>query len=78
MHDDRALVERRIDREWWERVVPLVEIDRMHARAVEAGPTLDRLTDFAVGSRWGAPWGTTWFRLTAEIPTHGPAAGSRP
>ncbi|HWM21244.1 MAG TPA: hypothetical protein VNO51_16240, partial [Ilumatobacteraceae bacterium] len=67
MHDDRALVERRIARELWERVVPLVEIDRA-ALAIQAGPTLDRLTDFTVGSRWGAPWGTTWFRLTGEIP----------
>ena len=69
VHDDRALVERRIARELWERVVPLVEVDRTQL-GVEAGPTLDRLTDFAVGSRWGAPWGTTWFRLTGEIPEH--------
>ena len=61
VHDDRSLVERRITRELWERVVPLVEADRTPL-GVEAGPTLDRLTDFAVGSRWGAPWGTTWFR----------------
>ena len=52
MHDDRALVERRIARELWERVVPLVEVDRT-ALAIEAGPTLDRLTDFAVGSTVG-------------------------
>ena len=69
MHDDRALVERRIARELWERVVPLVEVDRT-GLDIQAGPTLDRLTDFAVGSRWGAPWGTTWFRLTGEIPSH--------
>ncbi|MGH9133665.1 MAG: alpha-mannosidase, partial [Ilumatobacteraceae bacterium] len=68
VHDDRALVEGRIARELWERVVPLVEVDRS-AMAVEAGPTLDRLTGLAVGSRWGAPWGTTWFRLTGEIPS---------
>jgi alpha-mannosidase len=61
VHDDRALVERRITRELFERVAPLVEVDRTQL-GVEAGPTLDRLTDFAVGSRWGAPWGTTWFR----------------
>ncbi len=69
VHDDRVLVERRITRELWERVVPLVEVDRTPL-AIEAGPALDRLTDFAVGSRWGAPWGTTWFRLTGEIPDH--------
>jgi len=49
--------------------MPLVEVDRT-GLAIEAGPTLDRLTDFAVGSMWGAPWGTTWFRLTGEIPEH--------
>ena len=49
--------------------MPLVEVDRT-GLAIQAGPTLDRLTDFAVGSRWGAPWGTTWFRLTGEIPSH--------
>jgi alpha-mannosidase len=67
VHDDRALVERRIARELWERVVPLVEVDRADLQ-IEAGPTLDRLAGFAIDSRWGAPWGTTWFRLTGDVP----------
>jgi alpha-mannosidase len=37
--------------------------------AVEAGPTLDDLTAFAVGGRWGPPWGTTWFRFRGEVPS---------
>ena len=25
---------------------------------------------FAIGSKWGTPWHTTWFRLTATVPEH--------
>lgn len=32
-----------------------------------AGPSLD-YRPFRVGEQWGPPWGTTWFRLTAEVP----------
>ena len=67
MHDDRELVEERITRELTERVLPLVHPER-RPLAVEAGPTLDDLAPFAVGGRWGPPWGTTWFRFTGEVP----------
>lgn len=67
MHDDRDLVERRIQRELWERVLPLVHADR-RPLTVEAGLDLQRLAPFPAGSSWGAPWDTTWFRLTGEIP----------
>jgi alpha-mannosidase len=89
VHDDRELAERRIDRELWERVLPLVHRDRV-ALTVQSAPSRDfaagvssRTRDFAagvssrgpgefgsfeVGSAWGAPWETTWFRLTGEIP----------
>ena len=67
MHDDRELAERRIDRELWERVLPLVHVDRI-ALDVTAGPSPDEQTPFTVGSEWGAPWGTTWFRLTGDVP----------
>ena len=67
MHADRDLVEKRIQRELWERVLPLVHT---HERplTIEAGPDLDHLEPFEAGSSWGAPWATTWFRLTGEIP----------
>lgn len=68
MHDDRELAERRIERELWERVIPLVHVDRI-ALTVESGPSPEDLAPFDVGMRWGAAWQTTWFRLTAEIPT---------
>ena len=67
MHNDRDLVEKRIERELWERVLPLVHVDR-RPLTIEAGPDLDHLTPFDVGSSWGAPWATTWFRLSGEIP----------
>ncbi len=67
MHDDRSLVEQRIRRELWERVLPLVHRDR-RALSIEAGPDPARLSSFAPGTAWGAPWTTTWFRLRGEIP----------
>ena len=68
MHANRDLVEKRIQRELWERVLPLVHPDQ-RLLTIEAGPDVDHLERFEVGSSWGAPWGTTWFRLTGEIPT---------
>jgi len=67
VHDDRELIEERITRELVERVLPLVHPERLPL-AVEAGASLDELTPFEVGSEWGPPWGTTWFRCTADIP----------
>ena len=67
MHDDRELVEERITRELTERVLPLVHPER-RPLTVEAGPTLDEVVPFAVGQRWGPPWGTTWFRFTGAVP----------
>ena len=67
MHDDRELVEERITREVAERVLPLVHPQRLPL-TVEAGSSLDDLTPFAVGQRWGPPWGTTWFRFTGAVP----------
>ena len=68
MFIDRDLLEKRIRRELWERVLPLVHTQRREL-SIEAGPDLEHLAPFTAGSSWGAPWGTTWFRLTGEIPT---------
>jgi alpha-mannosidase len=67
MHDDRELVEERIRRELTERVLPLVHPTRVPLE-IEAGPSLDEVAPFAIGQRWGPPWGTTWFRFTGEVP----------
>ena len=81
MHDDSVLVERRIRRELGERVMPAmysasvpmqVEAwdapgepvpydEAMAGLATQARP-------FAIGSKWSRPWGTTWFRFTADVP----------
>ncbi|MFE1438620.1 alpha-mannosidase [Streptomyces sp. NPDC058739] len=78
MHDDRTLVEARLRRVLDERVRPAVypesvplEVAVWHAPdepvpvaeglAAEPGP-------IAVGARWGAPWGTSWFRVTGTVP----------
>ncbi len=67
MHDDRDLVEERISRELSERIVPLVHPQR-RPLDVEAGASLDDVVPFEIGARWGAPWTTTWFRFSGEVP----------
>ncbi|MDX2378768.1 MAG: glycoside hydrolase family 38 C-terminal domain-containing protein [Acidimicrobiia bacterium] len=67
MHDDRELLEKRIRRELWERVLPTVEVDH-RPLTIESGPDPEHLTGFDVGATWGRPWATTWFRLSGEVP----------
>ena len=67
MFDDRDLIEKRIQRELWERVLPLVNPER-RSLTIAAGPDLDHLEPFAAGSPWGAPWATTWFRFDGTRP----------
>jgi alpha-mannosidase len=67
VHANRDLVEKRIQRELWERVLPLANPDR-RPLAIEAGPDLAHLEPFVVRTKWGAPWATTWFRFRGEIP----------
>ena len=78
MHDDTALTVGRVTRVLTERVWPAV-----HARSVpfevaahvlpgepvppQQGLALD-YEPYAVGSPWGRAWGTTWFRLLAQVP----------
>lgn len=78
MHNDRVIVEKRIERELWERVMPHL-YDRTMPLAVEAwhAPgepvTYDEAVTqhyepFSVGGQWSRPWGTTWFRCTVDVP----------
>ncbi|MEX1105534.1 MAG: glycoside hydrolase family 38 C-terminal domain-containing protein [Ilumatobacteraceae bacterium] len=79
MHDDRVLVEKRIERELWQRVLPHMyrmrvplSVEAWHAPAEPvpyAEAVTQRFEPIAVGARWGRPWGTTWFRLSGEIPS---------
>ena len=81
MHDDSTLVERRIQRELHDRVMPAMYRSTVpltveawdapgepvpYTEAIAALRTQAR--PFAVGTKWSRPWGTTWFRLTGEVP----------
>jgi alpha-mannosidase len=48
-------------------VLPLAH-PHTSALSIEAGPDLDHLEPFMPRTKWGAPWATTWFRFTGEIP----------
>ncbi|MEM1332651.1 MAG: alpha-mannosidase, partial [Actinomycetota bacterium] len=73
MHVDRELIEKRIDRELWERVLPVVDADRRQA-SIRAGDEPASLRPFTVGTAWGAPWTTAWFELSADVPDEWRAA----
>ncbi|MER6220622.1 glycoside hydrolase family 38 C-terminal domain-containing protein [Streptomyces sp900105755] len=78
MHDDRSLVEARLRRVLDERIRPAVypesvplDVAVWHAPG-EPVPVDEGLAaepePIAVGARWGAPWGTSWFRVTGTVP----------
>ena len=63
-----------------QRIQPFVHTDGIDF-TVEATPetfepvglpaaTTGPRAPFAIGSKWGTPWHTTWFRLTATVPEH--------
>ncbi|MEU9114042.1 glycoside hydrolase family 38 C-terminal domain-containing protein [Streptomyces sp. NPDC048483] len=78
MHDDRLLVEGRLERALGQFIRPAqyaarvpLELAVWHAPG-EPGPVAEALRaayePFAVGEEWGPPWSTSWFRLTGEVP----------
>jgi alpha-mannosidase len=78
MHADRLIIEARIDRMLDERVRPAMYTDSVPMTVtawnvpgepvpVEAALAAD-YEPFTVGSPWGPPWSTTWFRLTGKVP----------
>jgi alpha-mannosidase len=78
VHNDLQLVAARIRRELTERVLPAVYSDSIPL-VVEAWdapgepvPYSEAIAGdyrpFAVGDRWSRPWGTTWFRLSVDVP----------
>ncbi|MEU6132690.1 glycoside hydrolase family 38 C-terminal domain-containing protein [Saccharopolyspora sp. NPDC047091] len=78
MHDDRAVVEKRLDRILAERLRPAVhtrthplDIAAWHVpgEPVPAHQALHaQYTPVHIGHEWGPAWGTTWFRLTGTLP----------
>ncbi|GAA0949276.1 glycoside hydrolase family 38 C-terminal domain-containing protein [Virgisporangium aurantiacum] len=78
MHDDRRVIETRLDRTLRERIRPAVypnavplAVEVWHAPG-EPVPVAEGLAagygKAAVGEPWGPPWGTSWFRFTGEVP----------
>ncbi|MGW1286514.1 alpha-mannosidase [Streptomyces sp. NPDC001118] len=78
MHDDRTLVEARLRRVLDERIRPAVYPESVPLRVAvwhapgEPVPVAEGLAAeperIEVGARWGAPWGTSWFRVTGTVP----------
>ncbi|MFF8784567.1 alpha-mannosidase [Streptomyces sp. NPDC015125] len=78
MHDDRALIEARLRRVLDDRIRPALYPESVPLRVSawvapgEPVPVAEGLaaphTPMAVGDAWGAPWGTTWFKVQGEVP----------
>lgn len=79
MHDDADLVLARITRELAERIWPHahgqtrpLEVAAWHAPGepvTYAEAAGQDYTPFEVGTHWGRrPWGTTWFRMSTDLP----------
>ncbi|HKN95986.1 MAG TPA: alpha-mannosidase, partial [Pseudonocardiaceae bacterium] len=78
MHDDRALVEGRIDRVLRERIRPALygprvpaEVEVWHVPGEPVPVSVALAADYvptSAGEAWGPPWGTSWFRVTGSVP----------
>ena len=78
MHDDRTLVEGRLERALQQFIRPAQYADRSpltlsvwHAPG-EPVPVAEAMKGayepFAAGTEWGRPWSTSWFRLEGTVP----------
>ncbi|WP_112263448.1 alpha-mannosidase [Lentzea terrae] len=83
MHDDRRLVEDRLSRALTTRIMPAiyqssvpftVEMWRVPDEPIPFAQAMEdaEWEPFEIGGRWGAPWSTTWFRVTATVPDEWP------
>ncbi|MFD4115408.1 alpha-mannosidase [Streptomyces niveus] len=78
MHDDRKLVEARLERVLRERIRPAVHpvttplSVEIWSTAGEPVPVAEGLaaptTPITPGTPWGLPWGTSWFSVTGTVP----------
>ncbi|MEV0374966.1 glycoside hydrolase family 38 C-terminal domain-containing protein [Streptomyces sp. NPDC050636] len=78
MHDDRLLVEGRLERALGQFIRPAQYAARLPLRLSvwhapgEPVPVREALQaayePFAAGDVWGPPWSTSWFRLEGEVP----------
>ena len=78
MHDDRKLIEERLDRVLRERIRPAVygeavplSVEVWDAPGEPVSPAEGIAATYRparVGLAWGPPWGTSWFRFTGTVP----------
>ncbi|MGP3923827.1 alpha-mannosidase [Streptomyces sp. 8N616] len=78
MHDDRSLIEARLGRVLEERIRPALYPESVPLEVAawvapgEPVPVAEGLAaehrPVSVGELWGAPWGTTWFRVSGRVP----------
>src|SRR5438128_1883271 len=78
MHDDRILIEGRLERAMRERIRPAVhqqatplEVAVWHAPGEPVPPAEGLAAAYVpakVGEEWGAAWGTSWFRISGTVP----------
>ena len=78
MHDDVVKTEGRIRNTLEQRLKPRVVAERQSCSvsAFEPGdpvPVDEALSasyrDVEPGARWGAPWSTTWFKISGQVPS---------
>lgn len=78
MHDDRLLVEARLERAMRQYVRPAqyarraplgLSVWHVRGEPVPVEQALRaRYEPFSTGTRWGEPWSTSWFRLEGRVP----------
>ena len=78
MHDDRQLIEERLQRALRERIRPAIygaavplDIEVWHAPGEPVSPAEALAQTFepaAIGLPWGPAWGTAWFRFSGQVP----------
>lgn len=87
MHDNRPLIEARIERFARERLAPAIYRARSPLQVQiwevpdEPVPFSDASAQtyepFVVGSSWGRPWSTVWFHVTGSVPDEWAVDGTR-
>ncbi|MFF4801372.1 alpha-mannosidase [Streptomyces sp. NPDC001351] len=78
MHDDRTLVEARLERamgqfvrpaQYAKRVPLVLSVWHVPGEPVPVDQALQAdYETFTTGTAWGKPWSTSWFRLTGQVP----------
>ncbi|MFI5736487.1 alpha-mannosidase [Kribbella sp. NPDC051587] len=78
MHDDRQLIEERLQRALRERISPAVygaavplDIEVWHAPGEPVSPAEALAQTYepaAIGLPWGPAWGTAWFKFSGQVP----------